>query len=170
MKKIMMTLAAVLCCAMATTVFTACNNDEDITPASMYGDWVSFVWKTDGTAVFETDTYNGSNVTAVSYQLFGTNIINNGLIVESNVTDIKKYITYGTFSYQGDKLSITWPQGTYSGPVKFKDNGATCIWSTGYTDLEMVRPNAQTNSYKTQIERIYLSKYAKEDAYRMNQK
>ena len=40
MKKILMTWAAVFCCAMATTVFTACNNDEDIKPASMYGDWV----------------------------------------------------------------------------------------------------------------------------------
>ena len=29
MKKIMMTLAAVLCCAMISTVFTACSNDDD---------------------------------------------------------------------------------------------------------------------------------------------
>ena len=29
MKKIMMTLAAVLCCAMTTTVFTACGSDDD---------------------------------------------------------------------------------------------------------------------------------------------
>ena len=29
MKKIMMTLAAVLCCAMLTTVFTACSKDND---------------------------------------------------------------------------------------------------------------------------------------------
>ena len=45
--------------------------------------------------------------------------------------------------------------------VKFKDNGQTCVWSTTYTDLEMYRPNAETNSYKAQIERIYQSKYAK---------
>ena len=29
MKKFMMTLAAVLCCAMISTVFTACNNDDE---------------------------------------------------------------------------------------------------------------------------------------------
>ena len=29
MKKFLMTLAAVLCCAMATTVLTACEKDED---------------------------------------------------------------------------------------------------------------------------------------------
>ena len=29
MKKILMTLAAVLCCAMTTTVFTACGSDDD---------------------------------------------------------------------------------------------------------------------------------------------
>ena len=161
MKKIMMTLAAVLCCAMATTVFTACNNDDDITPVSMYGDWVSFVLRTDGTAVFETDYFNGSNVTATTYQLYGSNMVQNGLIIESNVTNIVKGVTNGTFSYQGDKLSITWPNGTVSGPVKFKDNGATCVWSTTYTNLEMYRPNAETNSYKAQIERIYQSKYAK---------
>jgi len=28
MKKIFMTLAAVLCCAMTTTVFTACSDDD----------------------------------------------------------------------------------------------------------------------------------------------
>jgi hypothetical protein len=161
MKKIMMTLAAVLCCAMATTVFTACNNDEDIKPAGMYGDWVSFVLRTDGSAVFETDYFNGSNVTATTYQLYGSNMIQNGLIIESNVTNIVKSVTYGTFSYQGDKLSVTWPTGIVSGTVKFKENGAQCIWSTNYIDLEMVRPNAETNSYKAQIERIYQSKYAK---------
>ena len=31
MKKILMTLAAVLCCAMTTTVFTACGSDDDNT-------------------------------------------------------------------------------------------------------------------------------------------
>ena len=155
-----MTLAAVLCCTMISTVFTACNNDDDITPVSMYGDWVTIALMTDGSTVFETDTYNGNNVTAVTYKIFGTNVINNGMIVESNVTDIKKDVNYGTFSYQGDKLSVTWPEGTVSGSVKFKDNGATCIWSTGRTDLEMIRPNAKTNSCKSQIERIYLSKYA----------
>ena len=161
MKKIMMTLAAVLCCTMISTVFTACNNDDDITPVSMYGDWVSFEYMTDGSMVFETDNFNGNNITAVTYKLYGSNMIKNGLIIESNVTNIVKKVTYGTFSYQGDKLSITWPEGTFSGTVKFKNNGATCIWSTGNTDLEMVRPNAETNSYKAQIERIYQSKYAK---------
>ena len=161
MKKIMMTWAAVLCCTMISTVFTACNNDDDITPVSMYGDWVSFVLRTDGSAVFETDYFNGSNVTATTYQLYGSNMVQNGLIIESNVTNIVKGVTNGTFSYQGDKLSITWPEGTFSGTVKFKNNGATCIWSTGNTNLEMVRPNAETNSYKAQIERIYQSKYAK---------
>ena len=29
MKKILMTLAAVLCCAMTATVFTACGSDDD---------------------------------------------------------------------------------------------------------------------------------------------
>ena len=29
MKKMMMTLAAVLCCAMTMTVFTACGSDDD---------------------------------------------------------------------------------------------------------------------------------------------
>ena len=37
----------------------------------------------------------------------------------------------------------------------------TLAASTTYTDLEMYRPNAETNSYKAQIERIYQSKYAK---------
>ena len=32
MKKILMTFAAVLCCAMTTTVFTACGSDGDSTP------------------------------------------------------------------------------------------------------------------------------------------
>ena len=31
MKKILMTLAAVLCCTMTTTVFTACGSDDDNT-------------------------------------------------------------------------------------------------------------------------------------------
>ena len=36
MKKILMTLAAVLCCAMTTTVFTACGSDDDSsTPEGM---------------------------------------------------------------------------------------------------------------------------------------
>ena len=43
MKKILMTLAAVLCCAMTTTVFTACG-DENLTPessvAGAYQYWV----------------------------------------------------------------------------------------------------------------------------------
>lgn len=36
MKKIMMTLAAVLCCAMTTTVFTACSNNDDVTYKKSY--------------------------------------------------------------------------------------------------------------------------------------
>ena len=32
MKKILMTLAAVFCCAMTMTVFTACNNDDENEP------------------------------------------------------------------------------------------------------------------------------------------
>ena len=42
MKKFMMTLAAVLCCAMTTTVFTSCGDDEegDINPNSPFvGVW-----------------------------------------------------------------------------------------------------------------------------------
>ena len=34
MKKMMMTLAAVLCCAMISTVFTACSNDSDDNPVT----------------------------------------------------------------------------------------------------------------------------------------
>ena len=34
MKKILMTLAAVLCCAMTMTVLTACSNDNDDNPVT----------------------------------------------------------------------------------------------------------------------------------------
>ena len=34
MKKIMMTIAAVICCAMATTVFTSCGDDDEKTPST----------------------------------------------------------------------------------------------------------------------------------------
>ena len=39
MKKILMTLAAVLCCAMISTVFTACGDDENesISDYAAYG-------------------------------------------------------------------------------------------------------------------------------------
>ena len=42
MKKIMMTIAAVLCCAMTTEVFTACGDDDVTTPpaAGKYKYWV----------------------------------------------------------------------------------------------------------------------------------
>ena len=30
MKKFMMTLAAVLCCALTTVVFTSCGSDDDV--------------------------------------------------------------------------------------------------------------------------------------------
>jgi hypothetical protein len=36
MKKILMTLAAVLCCAMTTTVFTACGGDDDTSYSTTY--------------------------------------------------------------------------------------------------------------------------------------
>jgi hypothetical protein len=36
MKKILMTLAAVLCCAMTTTVFTACDSDDNVTYKKTY--------------------------------------------------------------------------------------------------------------------------------------
>lgn len=44
MKKILMTLAAVLCCAMTMTVLTACSNDNDdnpVTPPSRRKNWLS---------------------------------------------------------------------------------------------------------------------------------
>jgi len=51
MKKILMTLAAVLCCAMTTTVFTACSSDKDDDPVDptpgvdsrIVGNWYSDV-------------------------------------------------------------------------------------------------------------------------------
>ena len=44
MKKIMMTLTAVLCCAMTTTVFTACGSDDDSsTPEEQSGDTPAYV-------------------------------------------------------------------------------------------------------------------------------
>ena len=43
MKKIMMTLAAVLCCAMTTTVFTACGDDDDIPTSPVAGAYKYFV-------------------------------------------------------------------------------------------------------------------------------
>ena len=46
MKKFVMTLAAVLCCAMTMTVFTACGGDDDDTPEApvtgAYQYWVEF--------------------------------------------------------------------------------------------------------------------------------
>jgi len=36
MKKIMMTLAAVLCCAMTMTVFTACSSDDETSYSTTY--------------------------------------------------------------------------------------------------------------------------------------
>ena len=52
MKKILMTLAAVLCCAMTTTVFTACNNDDENEPReytyNISLDFNYYTWTDDG--------------------------------------------------------------------------------------------------------------------------
>ena len=52
MKKILMTLAAVLCCAMTTTVFTACNNDDENEPREytydISLDFNYYTWTDDG--------------------------------------------------------------------------------------------------------------------------
>ena len=44
MKKILMTLAAVLCCAMISTVFTSCNKDEE-----SISDYAAYTVNPDGT-------------------------------------------------------------------------------------------------------------------------
>ena len=65
MKKILMTLAAVLCCAMTTTVFTACGSDGDSTPP--VPEVVSY--QVDYSLEFPQETTQGTNLFGNLYLL-----------------------------------------------------------------------------------------------------
>ncbi len=58
MKKILMTLAAVLCCAMATNVFTSCNSE-------VTGDFTYCVVTSDDTAAYTTYWSSGAEKTVL---------------------------------------------------------------------------------------------------------
>ena len=78
MKKILMTLAAVLCCAMMTSIFTACNKSNDDMGVLIVGTWTEkndlftdiLTLNEDGSFVFQStavpnmqshaNLYNGS--------------------------------------------------------------------------------------------------------------
>jgi hypothetical protein len=54
MKKIMMTLAAVLCCAMISTIFTACNNSEN----DSVSDYAAYVVKVKSVISINSNCYD----------------------------------------------------------------------------------------------------------------
>lgn len=154
------TLAIMAVCAFG---ISACgSDDDDIKPVSMFGDWVSIVQRTDGTVVFENDNFNGNNVIATCYYVYGNNVINLQTATwnVNNITNIEKKYVYGTFSYTGSNLSMTFADGTVSGPISFRDNGSTAIWKTQSTSLEMVRPTTAIISLQTNIESLYQRYFA----------
>lgn len=79
MKKIIMTLAAVLCCGLATTVFTSCGSDDEVRDYSytigfdnLYyyseGDFNFSDWKNDVLTAYE----NALGVTSGTFTFHGT--------------------------------------------------------------------------------------------------
>ena len=54
MKKILMTLAAVLCCAMISTIFTACNNSEN----DSVSDYAAYVVKVKSVISINSNCYD----------------------------------------------------------------------------------------------------------------
>ena len=153
------TLAIVAICAFG---ISACgNDDDDIKPGSMFGNWVSMKLEQNGNLLsFENDYFNGNEVQGTVYKVYGTGIMQNMVLNQNAITKIEKYVIYGTFSYSGNNLSITWPDGTYSGPIKFGNNGTEATWELKNSTLEMIRPTAATNSLQATIESLYQRYFA----------
>ena len=148
------TLAIVAICAFG---ISACgNDDDDIKPGSMFGDWVSMKLEQNGNLLsFENDNFNGSDVVGTVYKVYGTGIMQNMVFNENAITKIEKYVKYGTFSYSGDKLSITWPDSTYSGTITFSNNGSEAVWKNQASTLNMGRHSASTSNLQKRLETLY---------------
>ena len=153
------TLAIVAICAFG---ISACgNDDDDIKPGSMFGNWVSMKLEQNGNLLsFENDNFNGSDVVGTVYKVYGTGIMQNMVLNQNAITKIEKYVVYGTFSYSGNNLSITWPDGKYSGTITFSNNGSEAVWKNQAGTLEMIRPTGATNSLQARIETLYQTYFA----------
>ena len=105
MKKILMTLAAVFCCAMISTVFTACNNDDENEPRTYtynlsmsvsgyswtgdevgYNDWYKAVM-----GIYMTEI----GVETEKFTLYGTLAECNQKVLEACQEAEKKVATFG---------------------------------------------------------------------------
>lgn len=109
MKKILMTLAAVLCCAMTTVVFTSCGSDDDVrdynysitlespfvstSGSNTPENWLDDVWKTYANAI---------GVSSSNFTLHGTESECNDRVIEGckkaegNVKDVQDGTAYVT--------------------------------------------------------------------------
>ena len=90
MKKIILTLAAVLCCAMAINVCTSCSNDDDASNTYKMGfDVFSYANLGDkSTMAEETNTIEAAFVNAIQQNL-GVTVKNSVFYYEGGVDNVK---------------------------------------------------------------------------------
>lgn len=158
MKKFFNYATTLVLLAVCTFGISSCGNDDDdlLKPGSMFGDWVSMTLQQNGNLLsLEIDNFNGNAVIGTVYKVYGTNIMQNMELNERAITKIEKYVNYGTFSYSGDNLSITWPEGTFSGSISFSNNGSDAVWRNQATTLNMGRPSGKVSTLVSRIETLY---------------
>ena len=119
MKKILTTLAAGLCCAMTTTVFTACQRSEEETQNMLVGTWTEkndlykdvLTLNEDGTFTFQSTALSPS-AQAHANLYNGAGYYKNEVLIPSNINlnqlapNIKSLLHLNYGGKQAQKLEI----------------------------------------------------------------